>query len=427
MASQPFDHLARRLRRRLRRVPALQPLVNRAGLWLWRRDLRRRAAQGEASEHAAQPIRLDPRSIETQVPASDLPLAGALLRDAVGRVAGGSWDAHPRPLAEHPVVEGIRQRFEEGRAWEATALHRAAVAGLEAGRPLWKFRSPADVPRLLAKIDDLHRAMGTEGYRTQGELGTHRLWDEVLVAVDRRGRVHLVDGAHRLALAQVLRLPEIPVLVAVRHAEWDEFRRSMIRYARDRGEGVYQRLDHPDLAVVPYVHGSGRWPLIEPHLPPGGGTALDIGANAGLFSFALARRGFRVTAVERSEKEAYVLGRLVGASSLPIRVVKASIFEAPLEKRYRVVLALNIFHHFLKTEPTLRLLEGLLGGLTADLVFFESHDPDEAQMRGAFFNPAPRDFAEWVAGRLGLGSVRLIGTPEGRSLFLLERGEVPAA
>jgi SAM-dependent methyltransferase len=268
--------------------------------------------------------------------------------------------------------------------------------------------------------------MGTEGYRTQDELGTHRLWDEVLVAVDRRGRVHLVDGAHRLALAQVLRLPEIPVLVAVRHAEWDEFRRSMIQYARDRGEGVYQRLDHPDLAVVPYVHGSDRWPMIEAHLPPGGGTALDIGANAGLFSFALARRGFRVTAVERSEKEAYVLGRLVAASSLPIRVVKASIFDAPLEKHYCVVLALNIFHHFLKTEPTLRLLEGLLGGLTADFVFFESHDPDEVQMRGAYFNPAPRDFAEWVAGRLGLDSVRLIGTPEGRSLFLLERGEVPA-
>ena len=102
MASQPFDHLARRLRRRLRRVPALQPLVNRAGLWLWRRDLRRRAVHGEASEHAARPIRLDPRSIETQIPASDLPLAGVSLRDAVGRVDGGSWDAQPRPLRPLP-------------------------------------------------------------------------------------------------------------------------------------------------------------------------------------------------------------------------------------------------------------------------------------------------------------------------------------
>lgn len=426
MASQPFDHLARRLRRRVRRFPFLQPLVNRAGLWLWRRDLRRRAAEGEASEHAADPIRLDPRSLRTQVPASALPLDEGGLRHAIGRGLPGDWDLEPVPLAEHPVVEGIRQRFEQGREWKDTVLHEAALRGLDAGQPLWKFRSDADVPRLLAKIDELHRAMAAEGFRTQVELGTHRLWDEVLVAIDRRGRLHLVDGAHRLAVAQVLRLPEIPVLVAVRHAEWDEFRRSMLQYARDRGGGVYQRLDHPDLAVVPHVHGLDRWPTIEPHLPAGGGTALDVGANAGLFSFALARSGYTVTAVERSEKEAYVLRRLVAASDLPIRPIKASIFDAPLADRYRVVFALNIFHHFLKTEPTLRQLEGLLARLSAELVFFESHDPDEEQMRGAFYNPTPQEFAEWVAERLGLDGVRLLGRPEGRSLFLLTRQGTPA-
>lgn len=178
---------------------------------------------------------------------------------------------------------------------------------------------------------------------------------------------------------------------------------------------------------MPHVHGFDRWPTIEAHLPREGGTALDIGANAGLFSFALARSGYTVTAVERSEKEAYVLRRLVAASELPIRVIKSSIFDAPLGDHYRVVLALNIFHHFLKTEPTLHRLERLLRDLATDHVFFESHDPEEVQMRGAFFNPAPQEFAAWVAERVGLDVVRLIGQPEDRSLFLLTSRDGAAA
>jgi hypothetical protein len=195
------------------------------------------------------------------------------------------------------------------------------MEGLERGRPLWKFRTRADVPRLLAKIDALHAAMAADGYRSQQELGSRRSWDEILVAIDRVGRLHLVDGVHRLAVARVLGLSTVPVLVVVRHAAWESFRREMLQYARDREVGLYQRLDHPDLDVVPFVHGPDRWELIRGHLPAPPGTALDIGANAGLFSARLARVGFEVTAVERSEKEAYVLGRLIGAWELPIRLV----------------------------------------------------------------------------------------------------------
>jgi tRNA (mo5U34)-methyltransferase len=47
-----------------------------------------------------------------------------------------------------------------------------------------------------------------------------------------------------------------------------------------------------------------KWKLIAPHLPHdlGGWTALDIGCNAGFYSFELARRGARVTGLELDER-----------------------------------------------------------------------------------------------------------------------------
>jgi tRNA (mo5U34)-methyltransferase len=47
-----------------------------------------------------------------------------------------------------------------------------------------------------------------------------------------------------------------------------------------------------------------KWELIAPHLPQdlGGWTALDIGCNAGFYSFELARRGARVTGLELEER-----------------------------------------------------------------------------------------------------------------------------
>src|SRR3954468_17440893 len=47
-----------------------------------------------------------------------------------------------------------------------------------------------------------------------------------------------------------------------------------------------------------------KWAEIAPHVPHdlAGWTALDIGCNAGFYTFELARRGARVTALEIDER-----------------------------------------------------------------------------------------------------------------------------
>ena len=214
--------LVRRLLRLLRRASLVQRAIDLIGLRLWRHALRQRAHAGTLNCYANRLIPVDPRTIDSQIPLATLPLDGARARDAIGWTLGGDWDLAPRPLAAHPVFQGIRERFGEGREWADTSLYAAAAARLAAGRPLWKFRTEADLPRLFAKIDRLHAAIAADGYRTQRQLGSHRLWDELMVAYDRHGRVHLVDGAHRLAIAQVLGLDAVPALVAACHRDWKE-------------------------------------------------------------------------------------------------------------------------------------------------------------------------------------------------------------
>jgi len=60
-------------------------------------------------------------------------------------------------------------------------------------------------------------------------------------------------------------------------------------------DGTQTAPDHP-LGDYP----SYKWQLLAPALPADldGWTALDIGCNAGFYSFELARRGAQVTAID---------------------------------------------------------------------------------------------------------------------------------
>ena len=242
---------------RLRTCPAVQRLINWVGLWNWRCGIWRRRVAGTLSSQAEAMIWVDPLSIESQIPVGGLPLDVEAIRDVIGWILDGDWDLDPSPLGQHPVIVGIHERFGEGREWRDTTLYRAAAEGLKEGRPLWKFRTASDIPRLFSKIDALYAVIARDGYRTQESLGTHRLWDELLVAVDRHGRIHLIDGAHRLAIAQALGVPAVPALVGVSHRLWEEDRRSAAAIGDSGGVAKPERNEERSVIFVSGVSGHG--------------------------------------------------------------------------------------------------------------------------------------------------------------------------
>lgn len=93
-----------------------------------------------------------------------------------------------------------------------------------------------------------------------------------------------------------------------------------------------------------------KWRAIAPILPESldGWTALDVGCNAGFYSFELARRGARVTAVDVDAhylEQARWAARQFGVSDR-IDFHKMQVYDlARRDRRWDLVLFMGVFYH----------------------------------------------------------------------------------
>ena len=95
---------------------------------------------------------------------------------------------------------------------------------------------------------------------------------------------------------------------------------------------------------------SFKWQQIASHLPEDltGWTALDIGCNAGFYSFELARRGARVTGVDHDPHYLAQARWAAGVLGLEdrTRFERRSVYQlAHGEGRFDLVLFLGVFYH----------------------------------------------------------------------------------
>ncbi|MDG5818737.1 hypothetical protein [Natronococcus sp. A-GB7] len=218
-----------------------------------------------------RPIRVDPDEIE-YYHGSDDPWR-------LGHVIDSDWDDPEGRFEETAVYRSLEARFLEGDDWAETELYAEYRDRLEDGDPYWRCTTEAELEAYFERIDDLYESMAEEGYRSQRALladddadpreentdAVHPVVQEIGVNVYRDGElVKKGAGFHRLAIAKLLDLEEIPVTVRVRHADWQAVRNE-IRAASSRAElseRAESHLDHPDLRdVVPE-----RWRQSQPEL-----------------------------------------------------------------------------------------------------------------------------------------------------------------
>jgi len=197
-----------------------------------------------------------------------------------------------------------------------------------------------------------------------------------------------------------------------------ELRSRVLEYAEKRGGRIYSPIMHPDFDDIPSQHGSHRIDVIRPHLSKNYRTALDVGSHWGYFSHFLESEGLDVTAAENNYDYLYFLEAIKELCDRNFTIWNRSVFELD-QKSFDVVLALNIFHHFIKTEDLHLRLVKFLNELQCKAMFFQAHNPREGQMDGSFRNYSPLEFAEFVAANLAFTSVRQIGASESRPIFLI--------
>lgn len=107
--------------------------------------------------------------------------------------------------------------------------------------------------------------------------------------------------------------------------------------------------DDPLPAAADRYWRSEEWQAIRLLLPPAPGVALDVGAGRGIASYALAKEGFAVTALEPDASAlvgAQAIRGLAEASGLPIEVTQEFSERLPFaDAQFDVVFARAVLHH----------------------------------------------------------------------------------
>jgi hypothetical protein len=361
-----------------------------------------------------------------------------------GRVYGGDWDIPEVRFDDLDIVRAIYDRVHSGAAWYGSRFHSNMLARLrQSGRAPRGIGSAQDLEDRYRCLDTAIASIREHGYRLSHEVelpgenkgldGHHRFGAEISVNIDRHGRYLFQDGRHRLAIARALGVARVPVKVLVRHRKWVEFR-EFVRSLAEGGGGssraheLYQNPVHPDLQDFPSTHAcEDRFTAIHEALLPGTGALLDVGANLAYFCHRFESLGYECYAVERFPWIALAADRIRIAEGRHFTVISEDLFSAvmkpPLvDRHFRVVLALNLFHHFLKRQEVFEKFKEWLPRLDVDTMFFEPHCPEERQMVGAHVNFGPEEFVGFILKHSCLREAQLIARcADGRLLYRLTR------
>ncbi len=207
---------------------------------------------------------------------------------------------------------------------------------------------------------------------------------------------------------------------ATETSDVNELKVAVQAYADEHRGRIYAPILHPEFAHFASHHGHDRFEALQDHVPGDARTMLDIGSHWGYFAHRFEDLGLQVTAAENNREYLYFLRSIRAVCGKRFEVWDRSVFELPA-MQVDLVLALNIFHHFIKTEALHRQFVELLERLECRYMFLQPHRPEEGQMKGAYRNYAPHDFVAFVMQHCRLTGSKLVAKFQGRPVFLLSK------
>jgi len=208
-----------------------------------------------------------------------------------GRILSGDWDQNPKQIINTPRYHLFQQRFENGVPWEETEFYQRRVERISQDQGK-RYTTLRELKNKMETYDYLYKQFENGNYMLQSELvkrekesalgeggqallpsltNSTLMRHEIAVNIGRDGTFLRNDGRHRIALAQLTDLSEVPVRIVVRHAEWQRLRNKVAKNIDDgikkdipaeklkkyvRNEvsgslnGVHHGLDHPDLEEI---------------------------------------------------------------------------------------------------------------------------------------------------------------------------------
>jgi hypothetical protein len=169
-----------------------------------------------------------------------------------GRVEDGDWDDTVGPansyLDRTPIHQSVLARYVDNVPWELTSVLPAKEKVIARNGRVDSCSNREELLARYARLDQTFESIRENGFQLQNDRkGQIDLSQTLTVSITRHGEMLFGNGgAHRLAIAKLLRLPTIPVLVMMRHAKWQQ----IIDAAFKDGRVPPALVRHPDLAEI---------------------------------------------------------------------------------------------------------------------------------------------------------------------------------
>lgn len=178
----------------------------------------------------------------------------------IGYIRDGDWDQDRKEVTDFELYNAMFDYFKMGKDWEETSIVEIANDVIENKGHWWGCETVEEVlNHRCKKLEDLYNDIKQNGYKSQGEI--NKIHDrkkhtpesyiplEVLVNIDRNGEILFYTGHHRMSIAKLLDIEQIPVMVMGRHEEWQRVREKIggKREVESEFSGEYEISNHPDL------------------------------------------------------------------------------------------------------------------------------------------------------------------------------------
>lgn len=280
----------------------------------------------------------------------------------------------------------LLDHFIKGIDWRKTTSYSKIVKQFSNSRLLVGFKDENEFLNALYKLDEF--------YKSSNSLNTFELLKKVKVGIGRTGEYIIFEGLLTFLLLKILNQEKIIIEIIIRHPLWIKFSKEFLRFQYLHGE-IYHPLIHPDLTLES-SYTDERYKIIEENLTFKNGTLLDIGANLGFFCHKFEDLGFECYAVELRPSNVYFMRKLRDIEKKKFIIINKSIFDYKDKFDFDVVLALNIFHHFLREKDLYYKLIKFLDNLKIKEMYFQPHDPKEKIMKNAYKNYNNEQFVNFI-------------------------------
>jgi len=269
------------------------------------------------------------------------------------RILDGDWDFTKRPYEELISYQTIKDIFKEGKRWDNTKLYYILPDKIKNGKKIWTFKNEKARDKWFTLTEQLYKRIRNYGYKSQQELYSFKnrlapkkwtpVFDEITAAIDRDGQFLFINGKHRLAIAKVLDIPEIPVVVLIRHKKWLEFRKELIEFSK---KSPQKKLNfcftHPDLQDIPSLYDDSCFQIINLNKSVTQGTFLDTSPNLGIFCHKFEDNGFICYAIEEDQSSDYFLKKIKKIENKDFTIISDEFLNNNTNKDLFFDIALNL-------------------------------------------------------------------------------------